>query len=291
MKRGVYPASVTPYDSKGQVDLAAVARLMAWFKSNGCTGVVLAGTNGEGPSLSAVEKRDLVKAAVGLADGLEVVIGIATASLDEAKWLCRQAHSAGAVAALVMPPAYFKDVTEEGIALWFEALLDSSPLPILVYNFPSRTGITLSANLMARLARHPQMLGLKDSSGNADNLADYSAALADTEKLMFVGDETLLARALAQGWTGTISGAANLLPAWLSQIVSEWDLNQESAETKFAIIEPVLKAIRKCPQPGSNKAMLHEMGIIPSADVRLPLEPVPAERFEEALTKVRELVR
>jgi 4-hydroxy-tetrahydrodipicolinate synthase len=287
----VYPAAVTPYDAKGQVDLAAVARLMAWFKSNGCTGVVLAGTNGEGPSLSAVEKRDLVKAAAGLSDGLEVVLGIATASLDEAKWLCRQAHSAGAAATLVMPPSYFKDVTANAIASWFEALMDSSPIPILVYNFPSRTGITLSAETMGRLAKHPQMLGLKDSSGNRDNISEYADAVSGAGKLMYVGDETLLASALTHGWTGTISGAANLLPGWLSQIVAEWDVNQESAETKFALIEPTLQLIRKCPQPASNKAMLKELGILPSADLRLPLEPVSAERYEVALNSVRSLVR
>jgi len=165
MKPGVYPAAVTPLSAKGEVDLPAVARLMAWYKAGGCTGVVLAGTNGEGPSLSAVEKRDLVRGAVPLADGLDIVLGVATPSLDEAIWLCKQANNASAKAVLLMPPGYFREVSEDGVAKWFEAVLDASPIPILIYNFPKMTGITLSAETMARLSVHDKMIGLKDSSG------------------------------------------------------------------------------------------------------------------------------
>lgn len=289
MKRGVYPAAVTPFTEKGTIDLAAVARLMAWYRAGGCSGVVLAGTNGEGPSLSATEKRDLVKGAVGLADGMDVILGVSTPSLDEANWLCKQAANAGAHAVLLMPPGFFRDASDEGIARWFEAVLDASPIPILVYNFPKRTGITLSAETMARLAKHDRMLGLKDSSGNVDNVPSYAQALADSGKCLFVGDETLIACVLKSGWTGTISGAANVLPGWLSQVVSEWDNDLESAETKLALIDPALRAIRSCAQPAANKAILFELGVLPSPDVRLPLEPPSGPSLETAIRLVREL--
>jgi len=291
MRPGVYPASVTPFDAKGDVDLVAVARLIAWFRAGGCQGIVLAGTNGEGPSLSATEKRDLVKASVGLADGLDVVLGVSTPSLDEAIWLCKQSYSAGAKAVLLMAPGYFRDVTSEGIAKWFEAVLDKSPIEVLVYNFPQRTGITLSAETMHRLSKHERVAGLKDSSGNPDNIGSYSQALQGSGKALFVGDETLLVSALHVGWSGTISGAANLLPGWLAQIVAEWGDDRESAETKFALIEPVLKSIRTCPQPASNKRILFELGILPSPDVRLPLESPHLERVQDTLALVRSLTQ
>jgi len=291
MKPGVYPAAVTPFDAKGAIDLVAVARLMAWFKAANCAGVVVAGTNGEGPSLSAVEKRDLIKGAVGLADGLEVLLGVSTPSLDEAKWLCKQAHHAGAHAVLLMPPGFFRDAGDSGIAGWFEAVLDSSPLPIVVYNFPQRTGITLPPETMARLCRHERMMGLKDSSGRAENMPQYASALEGSGKSLFVGDETLLLHALSHGWTGTISGAANVLPRWLSQIVAEWATDRESAETKFALIGPALAAIRTSPQPAANKQILFELGVLPSPDVRLPLELSASERVQDALAEVRRLVR
>lgn len=286
MNAGVYPASVTPFDEKGEIDFASISKLMAWFKAGGCPGIVLAGTNGEGPSLSALEKRDLVKGAVGLADGLEVILGVATPSLDEAVWLCKQSGSAGAHAVLLMPPAFFRDASVDGISMWFEAVFDKSPIPVLVYNLPQRTGITIPAETMARLSRHEKMLGLKDSSGNPENLAAYAQALSGSGKSMFIGDETLLVPALSAGWTGAISGAANVLPGWISQIVTEWAIDRESAENKAALIEPALRAIRSCSQPAANKRMLFELGVLPSAEVRLPLISPTSEQINAALALV-----
>src|SRR5438270_11988307 len=112
LKSGVYPAAVTPFDAKGRVDMVSVAKLLAWFEAGGCAGAVLAGTNGEGPSLSPVEKRDLLRDAKRSIPsppapsppegrgGLDLILGIATSSSDEALWLCKQATALGATAAL-----------------------------------------------------------------------------------------------------------------------------------------------------------------------------------------------
>ncbi len=280
---GVYPASVTPFDAKGAVDGPGVARLLAYFRANGCKGVVVAGTNGEGPSLSAVEKRDLAKTAVSVAEGLDVILGIATSSSDEALWLCKQCAAVGANAALVMPPAYFREASEEGVALWYEELLDKSPTPILAYNLPQRTGITLSAELVHRLGKHERLAGVKDSSGNPDNLLAYAQAMNGMGKSLFVGDETLLAEALDNGWTGTISGAANALPNWLSQIVAEWQNDPEGARIKHELILPALTELRKWPQPMTNKALVVHAGVMDSKAPRLPLLAYEGELPPETL--------
>jgi 4-hydroxy-tetrahydrodipicolinate synthase len=271
---GAYPAAVTPFNAKGQVDDVGLAKLLAWFRAAGCDGVVLAGTNGEGPSLSAIEKRDLAKAAVRLSDGLSVILGIATSSLEEAVWSARQAKESGARAVLVMPPSYFREASEEGIALWFEALFDRSPADVIVYNFPKRTGVPLSSRLMGRLAQHERMIGLKDSSGEAANISEYAHALRGSGRSLFMGDETRLIEALQAGWSGTISGASNVIPQWISQIVHEWPTNPESAEAKFELIRPTLKALRTSPQPAANKAILHRLGVLPDPRPRLPLLPI-----------------
>jgi len=287
---GVYPASVTPMHADGSVDTPSLVRLLAHFKSAGCKGVVLAGTNGEGPSLSAVEKRDMVRAAVPVFADLEIVAGIATPSLDEAIWLAGQARKAGATAGLVMAPGYFREASEEGIALWFEALFDATELPILVYNFPQRTGIEIGHGLMARLGGHARMVGLKDSSGNVDNLDGYAKALAGTGKRLFVGNEALLWQALQKGWTGTISGAANCIPAWLAAVVDEFVAgHMDSGEAKFAIARAGIEALRGIPQPQVNKAILHRLGILPSGALRLPLEEAPEEIVERAWATVERL--
>ena len=276
---GVYPASVTPMDDEGRVDLAAVARLLAHFRTEGCKGIVLAGTNGEGPSLSAVEKRDLIRVATPIFPDFKVIAGIATPSLDEAIWLANQALKAGAVAGLVMAPGYFRDASEEGVLQWFEKLFDSTDLPILVYNFPQRTGFTHSAENISRLAAHERMIGLKDSSGNAANLADYSRVLPD--KLKFVGNETLLLNAMEAGWTGTISGAANCIPSWLAAVLQDWiEGRRSSAMAKFELIKPAIESLRAVPQPAANKAVLHRMGILQSSGLRLPLQKMSDETLQ-----------
>jgi len=270
---------VTPFDPKGKPDPVSTAKLLAWFEAAGCSGAVLAGTNGEGPSLSPVEKRDLIRDAMPLRGKLDLILGIATSSSDEAVWLCKQAAALEATAVLLMAPYYFREASEDAIRQWFEVVLDRSPTPVLVYNFPQRTGVTLTAETMAQLAKHETMAGAKDSSGSESNIADYKQAIG--EKSLFVGNETLLLKALEAGWSGSISGAANVLATWLCQIYKEWTGgDKESAETKFQIILPLLQAIRSCPQPATNKALLARIGVIADGTPRLPLvsaDPVAAE--------------
>lgn len=287
LANGVYPAAVTPFDEKGRMDLPAVARLLAYFRAEGCRGVVLAGTNGEGPSLSAVEKRDLVKAAVPLASGLPVVLGVSTPSTEEAVWLCRQAAEAGAAAVLLMPPGFFREASQAGLEAWFRQVMDRSPSPVLVYNYPQRAGVRLEAALIARLADHPRFAGLKDSSGEIENISTYAEAAKG--KALFVGDETLLADALTAGWSGTISGASNCLARWFAAVIDEWEPDQESARTKLKLIAPALKALRAIPQPMGHKAILRERGILPSSAVRLPLEELEESHLSEARAALERL--
>jgi len=285
----VYPASVTPFDSKGDIDMAATARLLAWFESCGCTGAVLAGTNGEGPSLSAIEKRDLVREAIPLRGKLDIILGVATSSLEEGVWLCNQALKSGAVAALVMPPSYFREATEDGIVEWFHALMSHTHMPVIVYNFPQRTGITITSSMLQRIAEHKQFAGVKDSSGSRENLSGYASALEGTGKALYVGNETLLWEALNNGWTGTISGASNVMPYPLSCVIADWVSGaRESAEAKFSIALPAIEALRGQPQPATNKALLQSIGVLPTSAVRLPLSSRTPEDVAELRKKLEE---
>jgi len=266
METGVYPAMVTPMHPGGEVDVPSTVRLALWFGSQGCRGVVLAGTNGEGPSLAAVEKRDLVRSVVAATDGMPVVIGIATPSLSEAAWLCEQSRKAGAMAALVMAPAYFREAPPDAVAEWYEALFAATTLPCIVYNFPQRTGYTFDGEFIARLSRHERMIGVKDSSGHAANLPIYRQTCPGS---LFVGDETLLLDALDAGWQGTISGASNQVARELSEIVRQYP--DESARVHFELTRPRIEAIRAVPQPMGHKRWMRDNGILDSDAVRLPL--------------------
>lgn len=258
-----------------KLDRLSLAKLMAWFEAAGCHGAVLAGTNGEGPSLSAPEKRDLLGDAAKTCGGLDLILGVSTPSLDEAIWLSKRAEEFGAKAILLMAPSYFRSASMLGVRDWFLRLLDASKCPVLVYNFPKMSGFALDGEFMAALASHPRFLGCKDSSGEIANIVEYPAAVGDG-KFLYVGNETLLISALEAGWSGTISGAANIIPHWLARIVSEWFEGgdwRESARTKFEMVLPVLEAVRTPAQPAANKMILQEWGVLDSALPRLPLEP------------------
>ncbi|MEQ1823901.1 MAG: dihydrodipicolinate synthase family protein, partial [Fimbriimonadaceae bacterium] len=219
----------------------------------------------EGPSLSAVEKRDLVQLACKLAPDLAIVLGIATPSLDEALWLSKQAAKSGAASVLVMAPYYFKEASPEGMKEWFVRILEGSPLPVLLYNFPQRSGFTFDSEFLSAVADHDNLLGVKDSSGDEGNLTLFRQLLPD--KLLFVGNELLLIKALHAGWNGTISGVANVIPNWLFEIV------EASDEAKFELIRPTIGLLRSSPQPATNKALLQERSVIEHNLVRLPLLP------------------
>lgn len=278
------PAAVTPMTPAGEIDREGLARLLAYFCAAGVDGVVIAGTNGEGPSLSAVEKRDLARDAVALSAALPrplpIILGIATPSLAEATWLARQAIKAGCAATLVMPPGYFRGAAESGIIDFLLAVAEAGQGPMLAYNYPRLTGITLTPSMVGELARHPNIVGFKDSSGERPNLTAFRAAAPG--KALYVGNETLLPEALAQGWTGTISGAANLVPTWLRAILDD---PAESAAEKFAVLLPVLEAIRSAPQPESNKAVLHALGLLSHPHPRLPLQPADPDSILPALKR------
>lgn len=284
---GVYPAAVSPLDAQGRIDTTSVARLLAYFEAAGCAGAVVAGTNGEGPSFSARQKRDLLRDAMLARGGLRVILGIATSAQDEAVWSCRQAGDLGACAVLLMPPSYFRAASEEGIRAWLENVLDASPVPVILYNFPKMTGVTLSPELIGTLAQRENVVGIKDSSGEAANLAAYRQAVPQG-KMLFVGDERLLVDALSAGWTGSISGVANVLPQWLSRVVAEWldPALRESAGTKFELLRPVIETLRALPQPAANKAILHAFGIVGETAVLPPLRAVAPEEVADALAQI-----
>ncbi len=273
MKPGIYPAAITPMVG-GDIDVPSACRLLAHFESKGCAGVVIAGTNGEGPSLAAVEKRDLIRSLAAVKGSLSLILGVMTSSLSEAIWLSTQARKLGADGILLMPPMYFREAPASGVCAWLEAVMSASQIETILYNFPARSGFEFDADMLARLSRHEFCQGLKDSSGNPANLAEFREAMPG--KSLFVGAEALLLDALEAGWQGSISGLANSIPAWLVQIASE------RSEVKLGLASDVMKGLKSIPQPAGHKQVLERLGIIASSDVRLPLESaaLPKDMFD-----------
>jgi len=267
------PAMVTPLREDGRIDELSMLKLLALFEAAGCAGVVIGGTNGEGGLLSAVMKRDALNIANKGRGKLELVFAITSTAIDEAIWSCKQAEKAGVAGVMVSPPR-IPGATDDDIFRWYAKLIESTELAVLAYNFPLQTGFEFSAELLTRLGA-VGLRGVKDSSKKPENLTDFPVL-----EWRFVGDEALLPQATQNGWSGTISGAANVLPHYISR----WAREPEA----LAPFVDVLRQIKTMRQPAVYKGVLKQFGFIESATMACPGVLASDDEVSGALTLLRE---
>lgn len=210
--RGVIAAVPTPVAVAGEPDLERFVRHARWALENGCDGLNVLGTTGEANSFSAGQRGAVMTAAAKALDTNRLMVGTGTPDLATTIALTRTAHELGFAAALVLPPYYYKGVSNDGLFAWFERLVAATgdaAIPIYLYNFPQMTGIRFSPELAQRLkqAFPERIVGAKDSSGD---LA-YAAELARIEGFdAFPSSETAIGRARADGFAGCISATVSV---------------------------------------------------------------------------------
>lgn len=248
--QGVIAAIPTPITADGEPDLPRFVRHGAWALDHGCHGLNVLGTTGEANSLSAVQRRAVMAAAALALPSERLMVGTGTPDLATTIDLTIAAHGLGFAAALVLPPYYYKSVSEEGLFAWFAALVAataSTPIPIYLYNFPQMTGIAFSPSLVRRLAEAfpDRILGAKDSSGD---LA-YAAAIAQIEGFdVFPSSETALAKADADGYVGCISATVNVSAPLVAALWADRgnaELLRRADETRRAIsAQPLIPAVK-----------------------------------------------
>lgn len=208
---GVIAAVPTPFDGHGEPDCELFLQHCRWALDNGCDALNVLGTTGEANSQSASQRKSVMDAASAGLPKDRLMVGTGTPDLSTTVDLTRHAFEKGFAAALVLPPYYYKPVSDDGLFAWFEALVSrtaDTPIPVYLYNFPQLTGITFSTALAKRLSEtFPQrMCGMKDSSGNLE----YAAEMARIENFdVFPSSETALARASQDGYAGCISATVN----------------------------------------------------------------------------------
>ena len=213
---GLWVAMATPLDAEGAVDHTALVRHGLWLLDQGCDGLVLFGTTGEGPSFAAAERLAAVEAL--LRSGVpaeQISLGTGCPAVPDTIALTRNMMSLGLTHALILPPYFFRDATPEGLEAAFAAILDgvgSDRLRATLYHIPQVSGVAVPPPALAHLrARYGKILaGVKDSTGDFQSFLAFRAAAPDTGCL--VGAEFDINRALAAGGTGTICGMANLVP-------------------------------------------------------------------------------
>jgi 4-hydroxy-2-oxoglutarate aldolase len=215
---GVYPPIATPFDAAGEIDHEALRFNIERWNKTGLAGYVVFGSNGENVFMDEQEKlavlRTVAKAA---ASGKQVIAGTGCESTRETINLSRLSAGAGAQAALVLTPHYYK-LSDKRMEAYFRDVADACPVPVLLYNVPKFTNVNMSADLVARLATHPNIKGIKDSSGNVPQLADILRRVAP-EFAVLAGTASVLYAGCALGATGGIVALANVAPQECVQLV------------------------------------------------------------------------
>jgi len=293
---GIYAAMVTPIHEDGAPDLPGVERMLHFLAGRGCHGMLLLGTTGEGPSFSPQERFLILQAAAKARSqhpGLRLLAGTGTPSLDETIQLTQQAFDLGYEGSVVLPPYYFRKVSDDGLFTWFDLILKKA-VPshgvLLGYHIPPVTGIGFSYDLLRRLKdAHPDSFaGIKDSSGNPE----YAQGLGQRfGQALFVltGNDRLFSIALQSHASGCITAMANLFSPWLRQIWETYQLGQPdpALQEKLSAARVILD--RYPPMPPLLKGLLHQMHCLPQWPVRPPLIPFSDDLIPGILSELNSL--
>ncbi|MCA8902458.1 MAG: 4-hydroxy-tetrahydrodipicolinate synthase [Hyphomonas sp.] len=281
MFHGSIPALVTPFKN-GAVDRKAFAELVERQIAGGSAGLVPVGTTGETSTLSTEEHKDVVTLCVEVAAGrVPVIAGAGSNSTDEAIDLVEHAKAAGADAALVVCP-YYNKPNQDGLYAHFKAINDAVALPVFLYNVPGRTVADMTPDTVARLARLPNVIGIKDASGDLGRVSLHAALIGEGEQFyQLCGDDPIALGHLAMGGKGCISVTANVMPEACAQMHKAFDAGDlETAQAIERRLIGLHKAMFCAPSPGPAKYVLHRLGLC-ELDVRLPLTPPDAAAREQ----------
>ncbi len=283
---GVWTALVTPFDN-GNVDAAALDRILQRQFSSGVTGVVPVGTTGESPTLSHEEHIRVIELVVQICNGkLPVMAGTGSNCTKEAIELTQAAERAGAKAALVVAP-YYNKPTQEGLYQHYRAIAQSTDLPLVLYSIPSRCGVEIAPETVARLAADfRNIVGLKEAGGRVERINQIKPLVPKTFSLLS-GDDALTLDFIQAGAVGVISVASNLIPNEIVRLVKlALQGKFHEAQKIHNDLEPLFRDLFVETNPVPIKTALAAKGLC-SAEVRLPLVPLAEKNKQQLLNTLR----
>jgi 4-hydroxy-tetrahydrodipicolinate synthase len=273
---GCGTALVTPFTATGAVDEAAVRRLARRQIDGGVHFLVPCGTTGEAPTLSAAERRKVVEIVVEEARGkLPVLAGAGGYDTREVVEAAREMRAAGADGLLSVTP-YYNKPTPEGLFRHYSAVAEATPLPIVLYNVPGRTGCNIDPATLVRLAAIPHVVAVKEASGNMTQICEVVRAVPEGF-LVLSGDDALTLPAMAVGARGIVSVASNEVPEEMARMVEAAERGDFAAARGIhARLLPLLLANFAESNPIPVKAAMALMGLL-EENYRLPMVPPRAE--------------
>ncbi|MGI6878629.1 4-hydroxy-tetrahydrodipicolinate synthase [Microbacterium sp. gxy059] len=276
----VLVALVTPMTADGEVDWDATEKHIDSVIASGADGIVVTGTTGETSTLTDAEKLRLVEVGKSVSDGrAKIITGGGSNETAHAIDLYQKSEKAGADGIMIVTP-YYNKPTQAGILTHFRLIADSTDLPVILYDIPGRTGVPIRYETILRLAKHPNILAVKDAKGD---LSEVSRVLNQTDLLYFSGDDANVLPELAIGASGLIGVTANIAAGPYRTIVDAVNRGDLATATEqHRKLEPLVRALMThVPGTVSTKYVLHGLGRISSPRVRLPL--VGPEEWEAAI--------
>ena len=275
--RGCGTALVTPFKRDGSLDESALRELVRWQVESGIGFLVPCGTTGETPTLSHDEWLRVVDLTIETAGGrVPIMAGATSNNTREAVAKAKEIASRPGIDYVLTATPYYNKPTQEGIYQHFSAIAEASTKPLVLYNIAGRTGTNIETATLLRLAQNPNILGVKEASGNIAQIAEVCASVPE-DFLVFSGDDSITLAVIGLGGVGIISVASNEIPAEMSRmtnaaLVNKWD----EARLLLRKYLPLMQANFIESSPGPVKAVLALMGRMEEV-YRLPLVPVKKE--------------
>ena len=287
----ILTAMVTPFDENGEIDFQATKNLINYLIANGTDGLVVSGTTGESPTLTEKEKVHLFQFTVEVVDGrVPVIAGTGSNNTRESIELTKLAEDVGVDGIMLVVP-YYNNPSQEGLFQHFKTIAEVTSLPIILYNVPGRSVVNISAETVIRLSKIPNIVSIKEASGNLDAMAEIITHTSEDFSL-YSGDDGLTIPVLSIGGIGVISVASHVLGNEMQTMIGHFKSGniQEAARDHRRLL-PMMKALFAAPNPSPVKAALNLKGI-PVGGVRLPMIPLNDEqqRTLQEVLNIREEV-
>jgi 4-hydroxy-tetrahydrodipicolinate synthase len=283
--RGAATALITPLTAAG-VDYESFGKLIDWQIGQGIDALVIAGTTGEGSTLTDEEHRAVLKFAVERAAGrTPIIAGTGSNDTDYAISLTKYACDIGADAMLVVTP-YYNKATQKGLIQMYTAIADASTKPLILYNVPSRTGVGIEPSTYAALADHPQIRAIKEANGNISKIMETAALVGDRLDI-YSGNDDQVTPILSAGGAGVISVLSNLMPRQTSEMCHRWFRGDIAGSLKMQLdYLPLINTLFCEVNPIPVKAAMAAMGWCENY-LRLPLTTMEPEHAEKLFALMR----
>lgn len=284
--RGAATALITPLNENG-VDYDLLGRLIDWQIGQGINALVIAGTTGEGSTLTDEEHRTVIRYSVERAAGrTPIIAGTGSNDTAYAVSLTQFACEVGADAMLVVTP-YYNKATQKGLVQMYRTIADASTRPIIIYNVPSRTGVNIEPATYLELAEHPNISGIKEANGNISKIVETAALVGDKLDI-YSGNDDQIVPVLSMGGSGVISVLSNVMPAQTVEICDRWFAGDIAASAALQCrYLPLINALFSEVNPIPVKAAMAAMGWCENY-VRLPLTTMEEAHAQKLYALMRE---